>query len=131
MPGALLPEAAKAPRRRAGRDGPAPRYEQLCRASGTLRIGGKTRDFGGQALRIRRSGYRKFAGFWGHCWQSALFPSGKAFGFNAFPPRDDGKPSYAEGFVYDGNGTLIPARPVQIPWMSQLLTRRRVRAPGA
>ena len=36
--------------------------------------------------------------FRGHCWQSALFPSGKAFGYIAYPPRDDGQPTFNEGY---------------------------------
>ncbi len=100
----------------------SPRYEQLCRARGWLQIDGDRREFSGQILRIKRQGVRKFEGFWGHCWMSALFPSGKAFGVNVFPPRADGKPSFNEGFVFDGDGTLTPARAVQIPWMRELLT---------
>lgn len=101
----------------------SPRFEQLCRVSGTLTVDGKRREFKGQALRIKRQGVRKFEGFWGHCWQSALFPSGRAFGVNAFPPRSDGKPSFNEGFVFDGDGVLKPARAVQMPWQKRLIVR--------
>jgi hypothetical protein len=98
----------------------SPRFEQLCRAKGSLTIDGERRDFAAQILRIKRQGVRKFEGFWGHCWMSALFPSGRAFGVNTFPPRTDGKPSFNEGFVFYGDGALIPARAVQIPWMTKL-----------
>ena len=98
----------------------SPRFEQLCRARGWIEIDGERRDFRGQILRIKRQGVRKFEGFWGHCWQSALFPSGKAFGVNAFPPRDDGKPNFNEGFVFDGDGALRPAKIVEAPWMRTL-----------
>ncbi|WP_206046859.1 hypothetical protein [Mangrovimicrobium sediminis] len=101
----------------------SPRYEQLFRCAGNLVIDGKSREFSGNGLRIRRQGLRKFEGFWGHCWQSAVFPSGKAFGFNTFPPREDGEPSYNEGYVFDGSGVLRPARAVHIPWMDALNTR--------
>jgi len=101
----------------------SPRYEQLCRASGWLEVDGERRDFKGQVLRIKRQGVRKFEGFWGHCWQSALFPSGKAFGCNTFPPRDDGQPNFNEGFVFDGDGELRPAKAVQSPWMKEFLVR--------
>jgi hypothetical protein len=97
-----------------------PRYEQLFRAKGTLRIGEEQHSFTGSGLRIRRQGIRKVEGFWGHCWQSALFPSGRAFGFLTYPPRPDGKPSYNEGFAFDGDGALIPARVVQVPWITRL-----------
>jgi hypothetical protein len=100
----------------------SPRYEQLCRAKGSLTIDGERREFSAQILRIKRQGVRKFEGFWGHCWMSGLFPSGRAFGVNVFPPRTDGKPSFNEGFVFDGEGVLKPARAVQAPWMRRLHT---------
>ena len=76
--------------------------------------------FTGSGLRIRRQGVRRLAGFWGHCWQSALFPSGKAFGYIAYPPRPDGEPTFNEGYLFDGDGDLIPARVVEAPWLTQL-----------
>ncbi len=99
----------------------SPRYEQLCRAKGWLSLDGERREFSGQLLRIKRQGVRKFDGFWGHCWMSCLFPSGKGFGVNTFPPRDDGKPNFNEGYIFDGSGELIPARAVETPWMRELL----------
>jgi len=95
----------------------SPRFEQLCRAKGWIEIDGQRTEFKGQVLRVKRQGVRKFEGFWGHCWQSALFPSGKAFGVNTFPPRDDGQPNFNEGFVFDGEGELRPAKAIQSPWM--------------
>ena len=97
-----------------------PRYEQLFRATGTVTIAGDTQDFQGSGLRIRRQGVRKLAGFWGHAWQSALFPSGKAFGYIAYPPRPDGQPTFNEGYIFTGDGDLIPARAVQAPWLTRL-----------
>jgi hypothetical protein len=100
----------------------SPRFEQLCRATGWLEVDGERREFKGQILRIKRQGVRKFDGFWGHSWQSALFPSGKAFGVNTFPPRDDGQPAFNEGFIYEGDGPLIPAKAVESPWMRKFHT---------
>ena len=97
-----------------------PRYEQLFRASGVIAIGGDHRSFSGSGLRIRRQGVRKLEGFWGHCWQSALFGSGRAFGYIAYPPRPDGEPNYNEGYVYFGQGDLVPARVVEAPWLRRL-----------
>ena len=97
------------------------RYEQLFRARGTLRIdGADDLDFTGTGLRIRRQGVRKLAGFWGHAWQSAVFPGGKAFGYIAYPPRPDGEPTFNEGFVFTGEGPLVPARVVEAPWLTRL-----------
>src|SRR5579864_2439598 len=85
----------------------SPRYEQLCTARGSVRVDGDEWVFEGTALRIHRQGLRDVGGFWGHCWPSALFPSGKGFGALAFPERPDGEPTYNEGFVLDG-GRLVP-----------------------
>ena len=97
-----------------------PRYEQLFRASGSVTVEGEPYDFTGSGLRIRRQGVRKLAQFWGHSWQSALFPSGKAFGYIAYPPRPDGQATFNEGYVFTGDGPLIPARVVTAPWLTRL-----------
>jgi len=98
-----------------------PRYEQLFRAVGSVTVdNGDAQQFTGSGLRIRRQGVRRLAGFWGHCWQSAVFPSGKAFGYIAYPPRPDGQPTFNEGYLFTGDGALIPARVVQAPWLTRL-----------
>jgi hypothetical protein len=97
-----------------------PRFEQLFRATGTLRVGDETRELRGGGLRIRRTGIRRLASFWGHAWQSAIFPSGRAFGCNLYPPRADGKVTFNEGYLFEGDGGLIPARVVQAPWLRRL-----------
>jgi hypothetical protein len=100
-----------------------PRYEQLFRATGSVRVEGREHSFTGTGLRIRRQGVRKLEGFWGHCWQSALFPSGRAFGYIAYPPRPDGQPTFNEGYLYQGlqgDGDLIPARVIEAPWLRRL-----------
>jgi hypothetical protein len=119
-PGSLVAEASQVLKGVQG-EHMSPRYEQLFRATGKLRIDDEPIDFAANGLRIRRQGRRKFEGFSGHCWQSALFPSGKAFGCNNYPPRDDGEPSYNEGFVFSGDGVLRPARVVQAPWLKRLV----------
>lgn len=95
------------------------RLEQLMRVKGRVKVDGVEKTFTGGGLRIRRQGVRKFAGFWGHCWQSSLFPSGRGFGYIAYPPRPDGSPSYNEGYIFTGEGELIPARVVEAPWLTQ------------
>jgi len=97
-----------------------PRYEQLFAATGAVRVGGTEHGFTGSGLRIRRQGVRKLEGFWGHCWQSALFGSGRAFGYIAYPPRPDGQPTFNEGYLFDGDGELIGARVVEAPWLTKL-----------
>ncbi|BBZ17266.1 hypothetical protein [Mycolicibacterium gadium] len=101
-----------------------PRYEQLFRATGSVHVAGEQHAFAGSGLRIRRQGVRRLEGFWGHCWQSALFPGGRAFGYIAYPQRPDGEPAFNEGYLYlgdsAGDGELIPARAVQAPWLTRL-----------
>ena len=97
-----------------------PRYEQLFRATGRLRVGDEERTLDGGGLRIRRQGVRQLGAFRGHAWQSAVFPDGRAFGYIVYPPRDDGKPTFDEGYVFDGDGPLIPARVVQAPWLDEV-----------
>ena len=97
----------------------SPRYEQLCTSRGTVRVGDDEWSFTGTGLRIHRQGTRDTGGFWGHCWPSALFPSGKGFGGLAFPERPDGEPTYNEAFVFDGE-TMIPAVLVDAPWIRRL-----------
>jgi hypothetical protein len=99
------------------------RYEQLFRATGSVRVAGQQHDFTGSGLRIRRQGVRRLEGFWGHCWQAALFPSGRAFGYIAYPPRPDGRPTFNEGYLFDGDGELVPARVVEAPWLRRLHPR--------
>ena len=116
---------ARGPRRdrglRRGRpDGRAPLRAALPRRRVGHHARGTSTTFTGSGLRIRRQGVRRLAEFRGHCWQSALFPSGKGFGYIAYPPRDDGQPTFNEGYVFSGDGELIPARVVQAPWIDKL-----------
>jgi hypothetical protein len=93
------------------------RYEQLFRASGTLRVGTETTEFTATGVRIHRQGVRDTAEFRGHCWQSAVFPSGRAFGYIAFPDHEDGRRAYREGFVFDGE-KMLPAVVADAPWLT-------------
>jgi len=93
------------------------RYEQLFTASGHFRAGDDQYPFDGRGLRIHRQGVRDTTEFRGHCWQSAVFPNGKAFGYIAFPDDDDGTSSYREGYVFDG-ARMHPAEVVEAPWMT-------------
>lgn len=97
----------------------SPRYEQLCRAEGFVRIGADEWVISGTALRIHRQGTRDVTGFWGHCWPSALFPSGRGFGALAFPPGPGGEPAFNEAFLWEGD-RMIPATLVDPPWLRRL-----------
>lgn len=96
------------------------RFEQLCRATGTLRIGDESYEINGGANRVRRQSIRRTAKLRGHAWQAGLFPSGRGFSYIAYPPRDDGKDTYNEGYIFQGDGPLIPARVVDAPWLRTL-----------
>jgi hypothetical protein len=99
------------------------RYEQLFRATGTVRVGDESHEFEGSGLRIHRQGIRKLQDFPGHCWQSALFPSGKAFGYIVQPPRSDEVPEFNEGYLFTGDGKLVPGRVFNPPWLRKLQPR--------
>ncbi len=96
------------------------RFEHLFRATGTFEVDGINRPFKGTGLRIHRQSARPLGGFRGHCWQSCLFPSGKAFGYIAYPPREDGTVTFNEGYLYQ-DGRMIPARVVNAPWLRRVV----------
>jgi len=95
------------------------RLEHLFRAHGVFQLDGKTHDFKGSGSRIKRQSVRPLAGFRGHCWQSAVFPDGRAFGFITYPPREDGT-AYNDGYIFQ-NGKMYPARAVKIPWLRRIV----------
>jgi hypothetical protein len=97
----------------------SPRYEQLCTAQATVRAGEEEWAFSGTGLRIHRQGRRDVSGFWGHCWASALFPSGRGFGGLAFPEGPAGELGYNEAYVFDGT-RMVPAVIVDPPWLRRL-----------
>jgi hypothetical protein len=99
------------------------RFEQLCRATGTLRIGDESYEINGGANRIRRQSIRRVAKLRGHAWQAGLFPSGRGFGYIAYPPREDGMDTYNEGYIFEGDGLLVPARVVDAPWLRRLIPK--------
>ena len=119
VPGTLSEEAAEVFHHGFAGAFISPRYEQLCTSRGTVRVGDDEWSFTGTGLRIHRQGTRDVGDFWGHCWPSALFPSGKGFGGLAFPERPDGGPTYNEAYVFDG-GRMIPATLVDAPWLRRL-----------
>ena len=96
--GALLPEAKRVlDEQDEGALMGGPRFEQLSRATGTVRLGDAEHRIDGGALRVRRQGVRRLGTFRGHAWQSSVFPSGRAFGYIVYPPRDDGLPDLQRG----------------------------------
>lgn len=97
------------------------RHEQLFRAEGVLTVDGQPRPFKGTGTRIHRKSKRRDAatGFYGHCWLSALFPDGRAFGCNVYPQRSD-REQYNTGFIYQ-DGRFVDARVVDAPWLGKMI----------
>jgi prepilin-type processing-associated H-X9-DG protein len=97
------------------------RFEHHFRAQGTLEIDGRTREFRGVGTRIHRQSIRRLEGFTGHCWLSALFPDGRAFGCLAYPPlAGSSEYSYNDAVIYQG-GKLIPARITKAPFLRRIV----------
>jgi prepilin-type processing-associated H-X9-DG protein len=99
------------------------RFEHHFRAHGVLTIDGKTRDFKGSGTRIHRQSIRRLEGFTGHCWLSALFPDGRAFGCLAYPPlAGKSEYSYNDAVIYQ-DGRMIPARILKAPFLRRIVDR--------
>lgn len=96
------------------------RLEHTLRGKGTLTVDGETRDFAVTGSRIKRQSVRPLTSFRGHCWQSAVFPDGRAFGYIAYPPAGDGSEPYNEGYVFQ-DGRMVAARATRIPWLRRLV----------
>ncbi len=95
------------------------RIEQLLRGEGEFTVGGTTRGFRAVGTRIKRQSVRPMGSFRGHCWQGALFPDGRGFGYIAYPPREDGS-SYNNGFVWQ-DGRWHVARATKIPFLRRVI----------
>jgi len=94
------------------------RMEHHFRGEGTLWLDGKERRFKAVGNRIHRQSVRPLEAFRGHCWQAAVFPDGRAFGYIAYPPAEDGS-TYNEGYIYQ-DGKWYPAVATRIPWLADL-----------
>jgi hypothetical protein len=97
------------------------RFEHHFRAHGTFEVDGAKREFRGTGTRIHRQSIRRLEGFTGHCWLSALFPDGRAFGCLAYPPGPDGTLSYNNAVIYQ-HGRMIPARIVTAPFLRRIVS---------
>lgn len=95
------------------------RLEHTLRGEGRLTVDGETREFRLVGSRIKRQSVRPLTSFRGHCWQSAVFPDGRAFGYITYPPAGDGSEPYNEGYVFQ-DGKMHPARATRIPWLRRL-----------
>jgi len=95
------------------------RVEHCFRGEGELTIDGTTRSFRAVGNRIHRQSVRPMGAFRGHCWQAAVFPDGRAFGYCAYPPREDGS-TYNDGYIYQ-DGKMYQARATKIPFLRNIM----------
>ena len=96
------------------------RLEQMLRGAGELRVDGETRSFRVVGSRVKRQSVRTDGLFLrGHCWQTAVFPDGRAFGYLAYPPHEDGYEPWNFGFVYR-DGEMYAAKAVGMPWLREI-----------
>jgi hypothetical protein len=94
-------------------------YEQFGRYSGTIVVGDTTHDIDTAGYRDHSTGKRDLAGFGGHVWTHAYFPSGRAFtAFRAYTP--DGTIGLNDGIVLTG-GELVATAPLQVPALHDTL----------
>lgn len=105
----------------AGAMGLGYRLEHHFLATGTYTVGGETFAFKGRGTRIHRQSIRNMTGFFGHCWLSAVFPNGDAFGCLAYPPREGSGEdfSYNDAVLYK-DGRMIPAKIVAAPFLRRI-----------
>jgi hypothetical protein len=108
----------------AGSMGYGYRIEQLCRGKGTFTLDGVTRDISVVGSRVHRQSVRPMAAFRGHCWQSAIFPDGRGFGYIAYPlrPGESEEERYNIGYLYQ-DAKMYPARARNIPFLRKIMPR--------
>lgn len=99
------------------------RFEHHFRAQGSFEIDGRHHEFKAVGTRIHRQSIRRLEGFTGHCWLSAVFPDGRAFGCLVYPPLP-GKTeySYNDAVIYQ-DGRMIAARVVKAPLLRRIISR--------
>lgn len=94
------------------------RFEQLLHGKGKLSVGSQEWTFTGSGLHTHRRGVRNTSNLAGHVWQTAVFASGRAFGYLVVP-NADGSIAFNEAFVYD-DGVMAPAQVQDPPWLRRL-----------
>lgn len=93
------------------------RIEQLFSGEGWYELGGKRESFSCSGMRVKRRSVRTDGLFLrGHCWQTALFPDGRAFGYLAYPTHADGSEGWNYGFIWQ-DGRMYPAKAKVMPWL--------------
>lgn len=95
------------------------RFEQMVRGEGEMALDGERRTFKVSGMRVKRRSVRTDGLFLrGHCWQSAVFPDGRAFGYLIYPRHVEGFDPWNHAFVYQ-DGRMHLGRAVKVPWLMQ------------
>lgn len=100
------------------------RAEHCFRGTGTIIFDGETRDFRCLGSRIRRQSVRPMGAFRGHCWQEAVFPDGRAFGYIAYPPIEGEAPedTYNNAYVWI-DGRFLTGKARNIPFLRRIMPK--------
>lgn len=99
------------------------RFQQLMHIEGEYAINGVRRTFRGTGNRVKRRSVRTDGLFLrGHCWQSALFPDGRGFGFEVRPVHDEGLEPWNEAYTYQ-DGRMHHGKVVKVPWLDKIIER--------
>jgi len=95
------------------------RFEQMLRGEGELEVDGIRRAVRVTGSRVKRRSIRTDGLMLrGHCWQGAVFPDGRAFGFEVRPVHDDGFAPWNRGFIYQ-DGRMHAARVEGVAWLDR------------
>lgn len=93
------------------------RFEQCLRGTGELELDGRKRTFNLVGSRVKRRSVRTDGLMLrGHCWQTAVFPDGRAFGFEARPVHPEGFEPWNEAFVYQ-HGKMHFGKALNPKWL--------------
>jgi len=99
------------------------RFEQMLRGTGQLEVDGRRRSFNLVGSRVKRRSVRTDGLMLrGHCWQAAVFPDGRAFGYEARPVHDEGFEPWNEAFVYL-DGKMHHGKALKPKWLGELKAR--------
>ena len=94
------------------------RTEQLMRVKGHIIVDGVRVDFDGGGMRAHRQNLDALIKG-AYVWQAACFPSGRAFSVITAVENGGGAPAFAEGAAFMGEGKLIAARAITVPWIRE------------
>ncbi len=95
------------------------RYEQLCRISGPMRIGGRSFQLDALGMRSHRCNSASIydSGAVGHTWATALFPSGRGFHLLSYQVEPKGEVGFLYGHYFDGE-RYLDAKVIRFPYFS-------------